>query len=186
VPWGKATGKLLYWKNDAWWWQKNASDWGYFWADGSAGTSPADQVDHPLYEPVYRYARDIIEGLNHWFVGWVDWNLVLNQLGGPNHVGNWAAAPVMVDTETQEIYYTPLYYVMSHFSKFSRPGARVLSTTVSSDLPLIATSTLDDAGHVTLHVLNTTETPFDYVVAVDDGTTTVRIPPASLQTVVIQ
>jgi glucosylceramidase len=186
VPWGKANGQLHYWKDDGWWWQKNASDWGYFWADGSAGTSPADRVDHPLYEPVYRYARDIIEGLNHWFVGWVDWNLALNHLGGPNHAGNWAAAPVMIDTDAQDIYYTPLYYVMAHFSKFSRPGARVLETTISSDLPLIATSTLDDSGSVALHVLNMTDMPWDYVVAVDGRTTTVRIPAASLQTIVIR
>lgn len=185
VPWGKATGELPYWKNDAWWWRKNASDWGYFWADGNAGTSTTDQIDHPLYEPVYRYARDIIEGLNHWFVGWVDWNLVLSKLGGPNHVGNWAAAPVMIDTEAQDVYYTPLFYVMEHFSKLSRPGARVLTTTVSGDLPLLATSTVDDAGRVSVHVLNTTEMPFTYSLVLATGTATLPIGPASLQTVVV-
>lgn len=185
VPWGKATGELLYWKNDAWWWQKNASDWGYFWADGSAGTSPADQVDHPLYEPVYRYARDIIEGLNHWFVGWVDWNLVLDKLGGPNHVGNWAAAPIMVDTDNGDVYRTPLYYVMSHFSKFSRPGSHVVPTTVPSELPLNVTATVDEAGHVTLHVLNATDALYRYTVQLPNGMVTVPIGAATLQTVVI-
>lgn len=186
VPWGKATGQLMYWKNDAWWWQKNASDWGYFWADGQAGTSPADQVDHPLYEPVYRYARDIIEGMNHWFVGWVDWNIVLNHLGGPNHVGNWAAAPVMIDTDTSDVYFTPLFYVMSHFSKFSRPGAHVVPTTVSADLPLIATCTVDDAGHVALHVLNSGQAPQTYTLALSTGSTSLTIGAESLQTVTIQ
>lgn len=186
VPWGKASGKLAYWKNDSWWWQPNASDWGYFWADGNPGTSAADQVDHPLYEPVYRYARDIIEGLNHWFVGWVDWNLALDQLGGPNHVGNWAAAPVMIDTNAEDVYYTPLYYVMAHFSKLSRPGARVLKTTVSADLPLLATSTWDDAGRLTLHVLNTTSAPLSYTLALANGSAQLQIGPATLQSVVVQ
>jgi glucosylceramidase len=185
VPWGKATGELLYWKNDAWWWQKNASDWGYFWADGQAGTSPADQVDHPLYEPVYRYARDIIEGMNHWFVGWVDWNLVLDKLGGPNHVGNWAAAPIMVDTDNGDVYFTPLYYVMSHFSKFSRPGAHVVPTSVPTELPLNATATVDDDGQVTLHVLNTSAQPYRYTLQLPSGAATVEIGAATLQTVVV-
>ena len=57
--------------------------------------------------------RDIIGCLNNWVDGWVDWNMVLDKQGGPNWVSNWCIAPIIVDTENDEVYYTPLYYVMS-------------------------------------------------------------------------
>lgn len=105
------------WKNDAWYWQKNATDWGWDWA-------PEDQKYlHPKYAPVTRYANDIIGCLNNWVDGWVDWNMVLNRQGGPNWANNWCIAPVIVDEKTDEIYFTPLYDVMSHFSRYIRPGA---------------------------------------------------------------
>ena len=76
---------------------------------------------------MHRYARDIIGCLNHWVAGWVDWNMVLDRQGGPNWFKNWCIAPVIVDPEQDEVYFTPLYDVMCHFSKFIRPGATVLA-----------------------------------------------------------
>ncbi len=106
------------WLKDEWYWNKEATDWGFFWA------VEADRDKHPPYVPVYRYARDIIGGLNSWLTGWIDWNMVLDFQGGPNHKKNWCVAPVLADPETDTVYYTPLYYVMAHFSKFIRPGAQ--------------------------------------------------------------
>ena len=60
--------------------------------------------------PVYRYARDIIGCLNNWVDGWIDWNMVLDKQGGPNWFKNWCVAPVIVDPEADEVYFTPLYY----------------------------------------------------------------------------
>ncbi|MDT8347239.1 MAG: glycoside hydrolase family 30 protein [Flavobacteriaceae bacterium] len=109
--------QIPVWKDDAWYWSKNATDWGWDWA-------PEDQKYlHPKYAPVTRYANDIIGCLNNWVDGWIDWNMVLNRQGGPNWAKNWCIAPVIVDETNNEIYYTPLYDVMTHFSKFIRPGA---------------------------------------------------------------
>jgi glucosylceramidase len=105
------------WKNDQWYWSKEATDWGWDWA-------PEDKKHlHPKYIPAHRYARDIIGCLNNWVDGWVDWNMVLDRQGGPNWFKNWCTAPVIVDPEKDEVYFTPLYYVMSHFSRFIRPEA---------------------------------------------------------------
>ena len=49
--------------------------------------------------------------------------MVLDTQGGPNWAKNWCIAPIIVDPEKDEVYYTPLYYVMKHFSKHIRPGA---------------------------------------------------------------
>ncbi len=78
---------------------------------------------HPKYVPVFRYARDIIGSLNHHVDGWIDWNMVLDRQDGPNWAKNWCVAPVIVDPESDEVYFTPLYHTMAHFSTLIRPGA---------------------------------------------------------------
>jgi glucosylceramidase len=51
------------WRDDAWYWQKEATDWGYYWREEE------NRHLHPKYAPVNRYARDIIGCLNHWVQG---------------------------------------------------------------------------------------------------------------------
>lgn len=64
--------------------------------------------------------------MNHWLTGFCDWNIVLDSIGGPNHVGNFCGAEVMVDysltTNDQRptIYFTPYYYVLKQFSRSMR------------------------------------------------------------------
>ena len=94
--------------NDSFWWNENATDWGY-----SALWNGVNSDDHPIYTPVHRYARNIIVSIDHWLNGWIDWNVVLDQRGGPNHVGNFCGAPIMIDLESKHIYYTPIYYILS-------------------------------------------------------------------------
>lgn len=70
-----------------------------------------------------RYGRNIIGDLNNWTEGYLDWNLVLDETGGPNHVNNLCDAPIIADTVTDTIHYNSSYYYIGHFSKFIRPGA---------------------------------------------------------------
>ncbi|MFF2019153.1 glycoside hydrolase family 30 beta sandwich domain-containing protein [Paenibacillus sp. NPDC058177] len=70
-----------------------------------------------------RYGRNMIGDLNHWTEGYLDWNLVLDETGGPNHVNNLCDAPVIADTTTNEIHYNSSYYYIGHFSKYIAPGA---------------------------------------------------------------
>ena len=107
--------------DDKWWWQKNASDWGY--------KTPWGNELHALYSPVHRYARNIIVSINNWMTGFIDWNVVLDKDSGPNHVGNFCGAPVMIDVENEEIYYTPVYHVLKHFSKTTHINNNVSTTT---------------------------------------------------------
>jgi glucosylceramidase len=73
-----------------------------------------------------RYGRSIVNDLNRWTVGWVDWNLLLDERGGPNHVGNFCSAPILYDTRTKDIHYQSSYFYIGHFARFIRPGARRL------------------------------------------------------------
>ena len=128
------------WQNDSWYWEKHATDWGFDWREESK------KYLHPKYAPANRYARDIIGCLNNWVDGWIDWNMVLDRQGGPNWFKNWCVAPVIVDPEVNQVYYTPLYYVMSHFSKFIRPGAEIIGVENNdSDLMVAAAHNPDDS-----------------------------------------
>lgn len=171
--------------NDEFWWNDNATDWGY--------TVPWEGVkveDHPVYTPVHRYARNIIVSLDHWVKGWIDWNIVLDRNGGPNHVGNFCGAPIMIDTETQEIYYTPVYYVLAQFSRTIRPGDQAVNTQMQltglgSDA-LHACATLNADNILSVQLLNTTDKPIIYNLQIGSQFAEVEIAANAVQTVRIQ
>ncbi|XP_052774446.1 lysosomal acid glucosylceramidase-like [Mya arenaria] len=74
-----------------------------------------------------RYFMDILKDLSHGVSGWVDWNLALDRRGGPNWQNNLADSPIIVNAEKDEFYKQPMFYAMAHFSKFVKPGAKILS-----------------------------------------------------------
>ena len=171
--------------NDAFWWNENATDWAY-----SATWEGVNADDHPIYTPVHRYARNIIVSLNHWVSGWIDWNIVLDKDGGPNHVGNFCGAPIMIDTATGHVYYTPVFYVLSQFSKTIRPGDKAVA--VTSDLneldddAIYASASLDDDNLLSVQVLNTTKKPINYQLQIGSQFAAVTIDANALQTVRVQ
>jgi glucosylceramidase len=144
---GCVDSEVPKWKDDNWYWSKEATDWGWDWA------REEEKYLHPKYAPVHRYARDIIGCLNNWVDGWIDWNMVLDKRGGPNWFENWCVAPVLVDVEADEVYYTPIYYTMVHFSKFIRPGAVRIGIEVG-DQHLQATAAQNPDGRIAIVVFN--------------------------------
>ena len=80
-----------------------------------------------------RYAKAMINDFNNGTVAWTDWNILLNEYGGPNHVGNFCFAPVHGDTSSGELLFTNSYYYIGHFSKFIRPGAKRVSSGTTSN-----------------------------------------------------
>jgi glucosylceramidase len=167
------------WKDDVWYWSKKARDWGWTWA-------PEDKKHlHPEYVPAFRYAGDIIGCLNNHVNGWVDWNMVLDQKGGPNWAKNWCIAPVIVNTETDEVYFTPLYYVMAHFSKFIRPGAvRIGVQNPMTDLQVTAAKNPD--GSIAVVLFNPEDSAREVSISLNGTIASFTIAPKAIQTMVIQ
>jgi glucosylceramidase len=64
------------------------------------------------------YGRNMINDFNKGTALWTDWNVLLDETGGPNHVGNFCFAPIIADTKTGEVHYTYEYYYVGHVSKF--------------------------------------------------------------------
>jgi glucosylceramidase len=126
----------------------------------------------------------MINDFNNGTVGWTDWNILLDQKGGPNHVGNFCFAPLHGDTDTGELIYTPSYYYIGHFSKFIRPGARRIST-VSSRSHLLSTTFMNEDQSMVSVVMNQSDQAIDYKLYVGEGqAVSVSIPAHAIQTVV--
>lgn len=171
--------EIPHWQDDAWYWKKEATDWGWDWA------SEKEKYLHPKYAPVNRYANDIIGCLNNHVDGWVDWNMVLDTKGGPNWFKNWCVAPVIVDPEKDEVYFTPLYYVMAHFSKFIRPGAVKIGCTINSN-EVVATAVQNPDNSIALVIFNPSEKAHTLEINFNSIKKNISINPKALQTVVIK
>ena len=166
------------WQDDNWYWKKEATDWGYDWREASK------KYLHPKYAPANRYARDIIGCLNNWVDGWVDWNMVLDTKGGPNWANNWCIAPVIVDIEKDEVYFTPLYYIMAHFSKFIRPDAKVIEAQ-NTDMELMVTAVKNPDGGIAVVVFNEGKTAKSFDLKLGAISKNISISPQAIQTITL-
>ena len=166
------------WQDDEWYFKKEATDWGFTWAPEK------DKHLHTKYAPVNRYARDIIGCLNNWVDGWVDWNMVLDTKGGPNWFKNWCIAPVIVDPEKDEVYFTPLYYTMAHFSKYIRPGAERIGFE-KTDKNLMVTAAKNPDGSIAVVVFNQDSESKNFNLSLGDTGINLKISGQAIQTIII-
>ncbi|MBQ0034260.1 MAG: glycoside hydrolase family 30 protein [Bacteroidales bacterium] len=162
--------------NDSFWWNELATDWAYSTPQGET---------HPKYAAVHRYAAYIIDGMNHWMTGFADWNIVLDEIGGPNHVQNFCGAEVMVNAEEGVIYYTPYYYALKQLSLSMRPGDRVLgvSEPIRGELHLCAVEKAD--GSYAINMLNTSKEAIDFKLRIGEYVAEVNAPANSVQTIMV-
>ncbi|XP_028985112.1 lysosomal acid glucosylceramidase isoform X2 [Betta splendens] len=126
-----------------------------FGTEACAGWSPTDRgVKLGSWDRAEQYAHDIIDDLNHYVVGWTDWNLVLDQTGGPNWVKNFVDSPVIVDAERDVFYKQPTFYSMAHFSKFLLEGSQRVGVSPSRATGLQYSAFIRPDGSVVLIILN--------------------------------
>lgn len=142
-----------------------------------------DSTHYNFWPNAERYGRSMINDFNNGTVGWTDWNILLDEKGGPNHVENFCFAPVHADTRTGELIFTPSYYYIGHFSKFIKPGAKRIST-VASRSHLLATSFINKDGKFATVVMNQSDLKINYKLYVGSYATEIQIFPHSIQTIV--
>jgi glucosylceramidase len=130
-----------------------------------------------------RYGRSMINDFNNGTVGWTDWNLLLDETGGPNHVGNFCFSPIHGDTKTGELIYTPSYYYIGHFSKFINVGAKRVSS-VASRSQLLTTSFINPDGKVVTVVMNQSDAEVKYNLSVGVNAAETTIPAHAIQTLI--
>ena len=128
-----------------------------------------------------RYAHDIIGNMNHNLTTFLDWNLALDEKGGPNHVGNYCSAPIILDTAKDEISFENSYYYIGHFSKFIRPGAKRLGTSRYTE-KIDALAVKNPDGGIVLVVLNREEKKMPVNIVYHREQASMEMPPRSIAT----
>ncbi len=131
------------------------------------------------------YGRSMIHDFNSGTEGWTDWNILLDERGGPNHVGNFCFAPIHADTRTGTLIYTNSYYYIGHFSKFIRPGARRILASPSRSM-LLTTAFVNEDGTVAVVVMNPTPKGGQYFLTVGSASVEITARAHSIQTVVFK
>ena len=142
-----------------------------------------DAKKYQFWGNAERYGTSMINDFNNGTVGWTDWNILLDENGGPNHKGNFCFAPIHADSKTGELIYTPSYYYIGHFSKFIRPNAKRVST-ASSRSNLLSTSFVNTDGKMVTIVMNQSSKKITYNLVVGNEKSVVTILPHAIQTLV--
>ena len=142
-----------------------------------------DANKYQLWKNGERYGRSMINDFNNGTVGWTDWNILLDENGGPNHVGNFCFSPIHADTKTGELIYTPSYYFIGHFSKFISKEAKRISS-IASRSQLLTTSFINKDGKVITIVMNQSDKKLNYYLCIGTEATQVTILPHAIQTLV--
>ena len=131
-----------------------------------------------------RYARSLVNDLNRWTVGWIDWNLLLDERGGPNHVGNFCSAPILADRTTGTLLHQSAYAVLGHFARFVRTGARrVLCASARADIE--ATAFVNPEGDAVVVAMQRHEHAAPMRLSIDGASWAVELPPRSIATYVL-
>ncbi len=150
--------------------------------EGCAETFKSDRIQ--AWDNGEKYGRSMINDFNTGTEGWTDWNVLLDEMGGPNHAENFCFAPIHADLTAGELIYTPSYYYIGHFSKFIHPGAKRIST-VPSRSQLLTTSFKNTDGTTATVVMNQTDLKITYKMYIgSDAAVKLEIPPHAIQTLV--
>jgi glucosylceramidase len=130
-----------------------------FFTEGCAESFKAERYD--AWELGEAYGESLINDFNNGMTGFTDWNILLDEKGGPNHVGNFCFAPVHGITGTGELKYTNAYYYIGHFSRFIKPGAqRIIASPSRSQL--LSTAFVNPDGSIAVVVMNQTNKATPY------------------------
>ena len=142
-----------------------------------------------------KYGVEICENFNHYNIASCDWNLLLDQNGGPYHnrtkkkakdglfedKANGCYAPILYDTGRKEIMITPIYYYIGHFSRFVKRGAVRIATT-SHNRDLYACAFINPDGEKVCIMINVSDAAIPAHLRYADGCTEITMRPHSIVT----
>ncbi len=130
------------------------------------------------------YAHDMIGNFNGGMNTFMDWNIVLDETGGPNHVGNLCDAPIICDTKSGTVRKNLSYYYIEHFSRYIQPGAvRIATTQYSSEVEVTAAKNKN--GELAVVALNKNEHDCGVFFRLHGKVLKVLLPASSLTTLMI-
>ncbi len=131
-----------------------------------------------------QYGENMLHDFNNGAVAWVDWNILLDETGGPNHVQNFCFAPIHARTKEGSLHYMNSYYYIGHFSKFIHPGARRIISS-SNRAQLLTTAFLNTNGSIAVVVMNPTREKITYRLCIGGKAAETVSLPHSIATLVL-
>lgn len=134
-------------------------DLNLLFTEGSMGLSGF--YDNNPWDLGELYGNNILNDLNNGVRAWCDWNMLLDQNGGPSHVGNSSYAPIMGNTGTGNINIRDEFYYIGQFSKFIRPGAKRIAAS-SNRSAIQTTAFINTNGKIIVVVLNRSDNDIYY------------------------
>lgn len=132
------------------------------------------------------YGRNIINDFNNYNEAWIDWNLVLDERGGPNYVGNFCEAPILVDRNTDSIVYNWSYYYIGHFSRYIKPGAKRISCRNDAYKKIYSTAYKNPDGEIVVVVQNELNRHHKLAIVVDGKGVNTELPAHSITTFIVE
>ncbi|OPJ56706.1 glycoside hydrolase family 30 protein [Clostridium oryzae] len=137
------------------------------------------------WETGERYGRNMIGDFNNWQEGWLDWNLILDETGGPNHVGNLCDAPIIADTKKDEVIYNSSYYYIGQFSKYIKPGAKRIEVLQQGKSALENAAFVNKDESIVVIVLNETDNEESFNLKYEEESAQYAIPAHGITTFII-
>ena len=131
------------------------------------------------------YGENMIQDFNNGAVAWTDWNILLDETGGPNHVGNFCFAPIHAKTKEGTLYYQNSYYYIGHLSKFIRPGAKRIISSANRG-QLLTTAFKNSDGKLSVVIMNSTNQKFPYRMYIGKKAVEATSLPHSINTLVVE
>jgi glucosylceramidase len=156
---------------------------GLLFTEGTESNFDAESVG--LWKWGEMFGKSMINDFNNWAAGWTVWNVILDETGGPNHVGNFCMAPIICNTKTGELTYMNSFYYLGHFSKFIRPGAKRIVCSSNND-DLLATAFLNPDGKIAVVVMNQTEKEINFKTWLDNKAVKTNSPAHSIISLVLE
>ncbi len=128
-----------------------------------------------------RYATQMIGDISNFCQGYIDWNLWLDNTGGPNHVNNLCDAPIIIDIFPEKVIFQSSYYYIGHISKYVKVGAKRIDHTLNNpDLQSLTFENPD--GQIVAIVMNKTEKEVPLTISFEGKNETILLPKRSIIT----
>jgi len=130
-----------------------------------------------------RYGRNIIGDLNNYIEAWMDWNIILDETGGPNHVNNLCDAPIIIDSKTKEVHYNSSFYYIAHFSKFIKKNAeRIYSSVIGDKIHVV--SCINEDESLCIVIMNEENKDKLVKLDIDDESRVIKLKANSIYTII--
>ncbi|MDE3253611.1 MAG: glycoside hydrolase family 30 protein [Bacteroidota bacterium] len=131
-----------------------------------------------------KYGANMIHDFNNGMTGFTDWNILLDDKGGPNHVGNFCFAPIHANLQSGELIFTNAYYYIGQFSKFIQPGAHRITSSASRS-QLLTTAFRNPDGKLVVIVMNDSNQKTPYQIWIKGKAASLVSLPHSIATLVL-